>query len=178
MSNQIKESGNTLSIHLVHIAIQWQNKHQHTDYISDRDKNQRKENRKGFQLLNLFAVFARDSIRVPFFCQFPVFCVCQGKKMERQSSRKINNRQWFSISMFRSKTTVTVDFFPHIFFVSAVYDIFFASFVVLFYYILCTCSVTASIQCIKYVCAQLLSFSLIKDFYESKSNNDIIITRK
>lgn len=125
MSNQIKESGNTLSIHLVHIAIQWQNKHQHTDYISDRDKNQRKENRKGFQLLNLFAVFARDSIRVPFFCQFPVFCVCQGKKMERQSSRKINNRQWFSISMFRSKTTVTVDFFSSYFFVSAVYNFFF-----------------------------------------------------
>lgn len=44
--------------------------------------------------------------------------------MERQSSRKINNRQWFSISMFRSKTTVTVDFFPHIFFVSAVYNFF------------------------------------------------------
>lgn len=79
MSNQIKESGNTLSIHLVYIAIQSQNKHQHTDYISDRDKNQRKENRKGFQLLNLFAVFARDSIRVPFFVNSLFFVYAKEK---------------------------------------------------------------------------------------------------
>lgn len=91
MSNQIKESGNTLSIHLVHIVIQWQNKHQHTDYISDRDKNQRKENRKGFQLLNLFAVFARDSIRVPFFCQFPVF-LCMPRKKNGTAIKQKNKQ--------------------------------------------------------------------------------------
>lgn len=123
MSNQIKRKWIFLSLmtmclvyfRLVH--CQWQYKASLLRLLAS-DKHRRKENRKGFQLLNLFAVFARDSITFFFVLLFTNLRQKREderseKKLERQSTRNKQSPMVLDINVPCSTLkTVTVDCLP------------------------------------------------------------------